>query len=72
MLKLTLNITNTENIGNLSPEQVKNIEEIVTALITSGALTGVRGGKSILHFDADGLFQGVELAYFPWRRRKKL
>lgn len=70
MTKLTLNITNTENVGNLSPEQVRNIEEIVTALIISGGLTGVKGGKTMIHFDATGTFMGIELDYWPWRRRK--
>lgn len=70
-MKLTINITNTENIGNLSPDQVRNIEEIVTALIQSGGLTGIRGGKTILHFDAESQFMGVQLDYWPFRRRKK-
>ena len=70
-MKLEITIQNTENIGNLTPTQKLSIEEIVGALVTSGGLTGVRGGKTIIHFDGEGVFQGIELAYFPWRKRKK-
>lgn len=51
-------------------EEIVRIKEIFTALIACGGLTGVKGGKTILHFDASGVFQGVELDYWPWRRRK--
>lgn len=43
--------------------------EILTVLIEKGALDGVKGGKTILHWDAEGTFMGVSLDYFPWRRR---
>lgn len=69
-MKLEINIKNTENVGALTKEQVESIQEIVTALITSGGLTGVKGGKTLIHFDANGIFMGVELSYWPWRRRK--
>ena len=49
---------------------VREIQDIFLALIKSGGLTGVKGGKTILHFDADGVFQGIELDYWPFRRRK--
>lgn len=58
------------NVEGSSKEEVARYHEILTALIKSGGLTGVRGGQTILHFDADGIFQGVQLSYFPWRRRK--
>jgi hypothetical protein len=69
MQKVELIIRNSENIGNLSEEQLLRINEIMNALVSSGGLTGVRGGKTILHFDGNGVFQGVELDYWPWRRR---
>jgi hypothetical protein len=53
-------------------EEIKKIEEIFRALIASGGLTGVKGGQTILHFDSEGLFMGVQLSYFPWRRKKTL
>lgn len=52
-------------------EQIDKATEIFRALIKSGGLWGVKGGKTILHFDADGIFQGVELDYWPFRRRKE-
>lgn len=69
-MRLEINITNTENLGNIDEVQKEMIEEIVKALVQSGGLTGVKGGKTIIHFDAFGTFMGVELAYWPWRRKK--
>lgn len=66
-MTLTLDIKNTENIGEIDNDR---ITEIVTALITSGGLTGVKGGQTIIHFDSEGIFQGVQLSYWPYRRRK--
>lgn len=69
-MELKLHIRNTENIGELTDDQVRSVEEIVTALITSGGLTGVRGGQTIIHFDKIGEFQRIEFRYFPWVRRR--
>lgn len=66
-MQIILNIKNTENVGTVDKER---FEEIFNALITSGGLTGVRGGKTIIHFDADGNFMAVQLDYYPYRRRK--
>lgn len=71
MQEIKIQIKNSENIGKLSPEQVDQVTEILTALVTSGGLTGVKGGKTIIHFDGEGTFQGVELDYWPFRRRKQ-
>lgn len=68
-MKLELNIANTENLTSLSQSDRIQMEVIVNALVSSGALTGVKGGKAIIHFDADGVFQKVQLDYFPWVRR---
>jgi hypothetical protein len=70
-MKFEITIQNTENIGTLTPEKIRSFEEIFSALITSGGLTGVRGGKTVIHFDAEGIFQAVQLDYMPWRRRKQ-
>ena len=70
MKELTITIRNTENIERISHMDMQKIGEIVEALVQSGGLTGVKGGKTIIHFDADGIFQGVELDYWPFRRRK--
>lgn len=46
--------------------------EILSALIKSGGMTGVKGGQTILHFDQDGNFVGVQLSYWPWKKQKKM
>ena len=71
MQEITIKITNNENIGILNKEQVENIRQIILALIVSGGLTGVKGGKTILHFDEKGTFRGVQLDYWPYMVRKK-
>lgn len=69
-MEFEISIKNIENVRNITPTQKLAIQEIVEALVTSGGLTGVRGGKTIIHFDADANFQGIELDYWPWRKRK--
>jgi hypothetical protein len=56
---------------NLNDEEIKKAQEILVALVSCGGLYGVKGGKTILHFDAEGTFQGIELDYWPWRRKRK-
>lgn len=53
-------------------QEVDRIKEIFTALLSSGALTGIKNGKAILYFDSLGIFQGVELDYWVWKRRKSV
>lgn len=60
------------NIEGIGKEETLKYQEILVALISSGGLSGVKGGKTIIHFDAEGIFQGIELDYWPWRRRKKV
>lgn len=59
-------------IEGASPEQIRRYTEILTILLTKGALDGVRGGSTIIHFDGEGVFQGIELDYWPWRRRRRV
>jgi hypothetical protein len=40
-------------------------------LVQSGGLSGVKGGKTIIHFDEQGVFRGVQLDYWPYRRRSQ-
>lgn len=56
--------------GPLSQEELAKLQEMCAALISSGGLTGVKQGRTILHFDTSGDFMGVELQYWPWRKRK--
>ncbi len=67
---LNLNIRNTENIGEITPQMQARYEEIVEVLITTGSLDGIRNGQTIIHFDAEATFMGVNVNYFPWRRKK--
>jgi hypothetical protein len=69
-MKIELEITNTENLGTMTTSDRLQMQMILEALISTGALTGVKGGQTIIHFDANGVFQKVELKYFPWVRRK--
>lgn len=68
-MKLELNIKNTENIENLSQSDIQKIQRIVEALVTTGSLTGVKGGQTIIHFDQYGEFQKIQTSYFPWVHR---
>lgn len=70
-MKFEIEIHNTENIDSLSDNQIEDIQDIFNALVASGGLTGVKGGQTILHFDGDGIFQKIELKYFPWSRRRQ-
>jgi hypothetical protein len=69
-MKIELYIKNTENVGEITEEKKKVYAEIFEALIASGGLDGVKGGKTILHFDANAIFQQVQLDYVPWRRKR--
>lgn len=65
-MKIELNIKNTENITELDKPR---LEEIFNALISTGGLTGVKAGKTIIHFGGDGSFQKIQLDYYPWQKR---
>ena len=67
---LSKNVDLELRITGADPEEVNRYKEIFIALLSSGGLSGVKGGKTIIHFDADGVFQGIELDYWPWRRRR--
>jgi len=56
-------------IDNATIEQTKKYQEIISILISSGALN-LKNGKAILNFDSTGEFQGVYLEYWAFKRRK--
>jgi len=56
-------------IEGTTKEEIEVYVEIFRALLQSGGLSGVKGGKTIIHFDPKGIMQGIELDYWPWRRR---
>lgn len=68
-MKLELEIKSLDNVGEVTPEMRRRFIEIFEALVSSGALVGVRRGAAMIHFDDAGLFQSVELKYHAWRRR---
>lgn len=59
-------------IDGFTPQETERVQEILSALVSSGGLFGVKGGQTVLHFDPAGVFMGVELRYWPWRRRPKV
>ena len=65
---MKIDIITTVNVD--STYQADEIALIFKALIDSGALLGVKGGSSLIHFDKDGIFQGIGLDYKPWWRRR--
>lgn len=69
-MQFNLTVKNTENL-NLTQFDKIRFEEIFTALIQSGGLTGVKGGKTVIHFDQDGTFQKIQLDYYPWQKRNQ-
>lgn len=63
MIKLEFDIEATK-------EEIDRYHEIFVALLTCGGLSGVKGGSTNIHFNGQGEFMGVQLSYWPWRRRK--
>ncbi len=63
-----ITLTNLENV-DIDEQSKKNFEKIFSALIQSGGLSGVKSGKTILHFDKFGEFRGIQLDYWPWEKR---
>ncbi len=60
----------TLNVEGADKTELERYQEILLALIHSGGMTGVKGGQTILHFDQDGNFVGVQLSYWPWKKKK--
>lgn len=58
------------DIEGISETDTLKYQEILTVLISSGAMS-LKNGKAVLHFDSDGTFQGVQLDYWAFKRRKE-
>jgi len=56
-------------IEGVTKEETDKIQEVLTILISSGAMR-LKNGSAGLYFDADGTFQGVKLEYWPFKRKK--
>ncbi len=60
----------TEIIFEIDNEyDAAKIEEIICVLIEKGALIGVKGGQTLIHFDGTGEFMGISFNYWPWRKK---
>ena len=57
-------------IENITSQDTLRYQEILHSLVSSGALN-LKNGKAILHFDSLGVFQGVELDYWAWKRKRE-
>jgi hypothetical protein len=68
-MKFEITLTSLENTGPIDQEMRERFQKIFAALIQAGGLTGVKSGKTILHFDKFGDFRGVQLDYWPYEKR---
>lgn len=59
-----------ELLEDLDDTEYAKLEEILTVLVHKGALMGVKGGQTIIHFDNDSNFMGVQVDHRPWWRKK--
>ena len=62
---MKIDITTTVEVD--STYQADDIAKIFKLMIDKGAMTGVRGGKTIIHWDKSGKFMGITLDYFVWK-----
>jgi hypothetical protein len=56
------------SIEGISREDTLKYQEILHALVISGGLN-VRAGSTTIHFDNQGIFQGIQVNYWPFKRR---
>ena len=59
-----------ETKEDYNAEEQAKLKEIVSALIKTGGLLGMKNGSTSIHFDAEGVFMGINHNYWPFRRRK--
>lgn len=59
----------TITVEGATQEEIERYEEILGALLKVGGLDGVKSGQTIINFDANGVFMGINLNYWPWKRR---
>lgn len=56
-------------IEGASEEQMIKYQRIIYALLRVGGLDGVKRGRTVIHFNAEGGFAGIQLDYMPWVER---
>ena len=69
-MQITLNVPDTEATRSITNDDRVKIQEIVSALIRTGSLIGVRSGFTGIHFDHEGNFTRIQLDYQPFVKRK--
>ena len=62
---MKIDITTTVDVDTIY--QADEIAKIFRLLIEKGALQGVRGGSTSIHFDKNAKFQGIEFSYWAWK-----
>lgn len=65
-----MNIIKLE-VEGASEEQIEKYAEIFNVLLMKGALDGMRNGGATIHFGPQCEFVGVEMKYWPWRKRER-
>lgn len=71
MQQIQFTILNDESVVSITPDEVLQIQEIIKQLVCKGGLTRLRGGCASIHFDDQGLFQKIQLNYYPWKRKSE-
>ncbi len=64
---MKVEITTTVNVDNVY--QAEEISKIFNILIDKGALMGVKGGHTKIHFDEHAKFKGISFDYKPYWER---
>ena len=62
---MKVDITTTVEVDTVY--QADEIAKIFKLLIEKGALQGVRGGKTLIHFDKNAKFQAISFDYVVWK-----
>jgi hypothetical protein len=62
---MKIDITTTVDVDSVY--QADEIAKIFKLLVEKGALQGVRGGSTGIHFDGDGKFRTISLNYVVWK-----
>ena len=59
-------------VEGASQEQMINYQRVLFALIKVGGLDGVKRGRTVIHWNAEGKFSGIQLDYMPWTEKNNL
>ena len=62
---MKIDITTTVEVDNVY--QADEIAKIFKLLVEKGALQGVRGGSTSIHFDKNAKFQSISFNYIAWK-----